>query len=321
MDNLQKQHKNLLERIDYIESKEKSLRNRTIAAEEKLNTRLISEVLLKLQTDKAGKVLNTASNVILLSQIDKIYSKISDVELSSLVKFLKTSLQHLVRMNEIYFEISTSKKKVKPNAAIVKTQINQFLGIRKTGRLRQGGLLSIIQEDRTVSSKIYKTLFNSVISGTTLVDVQKQLKDVVTGGENLGAITKMINVGTNDLYSSIDRAASSQIGNRLKMTASIYTGNKISSTRPFCGGGRDEKAGTFSKKIGQVFLDEEIKGWESIRKFEGKNRNYNAKVHLGGHNCRHSLGYIDDFTAMALRKDLEIVGGILKAKKVRFKKW
>ena len=106
------------------------------------------------------------------------------------------------------------------------------------------------------------------------------------------------------------------------MTAFIYGGAIFRDSRPFCKGGKDSAAGTtFHQKKGEVFLIDEAKNWSKLRKFKGKNRNYNPLVNLGGHNCTDSLNYVDDDTAIQLRNDLYMDNGVLKTRSFRNERW
>ena len=108
---------------------------------------------------------------------------------------------------------------------------------------------------------------------------------VVGNNDRLGGLQSQYNTFIYDTFQQIDRLESGIYAKEIGMEAFIYSGGKISTTRKFC-----------CQRNGKIWTVDEAKKWRNLN-FQGKNKNYNPLVDLGGYNCRHSTQYISNVIA------------------------
>ena len=132
------------------------------------------------------------------------------------------------------------------------------------------------------------------------------MKQLVLGGDKPaeGLVQQLYSEAMDD-FSRNDRALQTISGERLGLTASLYQGGLIASSRAFC-----------KVRNGKVFLSSEVAKFgtkedayggytnKSLGEFSGKTDPYNAETDLGGHGCRHTRHFIPNSIARSMRADL-----------------
>lgn len=157
------------------------------------------------------------------------------------------------------------------------------------------------------NSGIKQTL-NSIIEGGVQnarepQQIIKALDEITNPKSKFKKITTDLKRQVEDTLSEYRGALDVEISAELGLTAAQYSGNEIEDTRPYCGGGRDEKANvTFISKINRVFHKTEI---EAVNfDFQGKRNTstYVSCIHCGDINCRHRYRFVSDQYAEYKRK-------------------
>lgn len=187
--------------------------------------------------------------------------------------------------------------------------------------LTKDGFLKSFYEATPVKQEMRQLAYNAKVSNMGVTAFKKELKELVQGVETStakspGVLERYYETYAYDTYQQADRAAQQIFNEEIKLTAAIYTGGLIKTSRPFC-----------VARNGKVFLNEEIEKFgtpedkyggysnKARGEFAGKPRTaYNPFTSLGGHRCMHSLSYISNREALRRREDLEIVNGVLKIK-------
>jgi hypothetical protein len=173
--------------------------------------------------------------------------------------------------------------------------INFRLGLTAAGVLIVGGYLYNLFRDNTVSTSITQSVYKGMISGTPLSDLKTTLQsDVLGETEQLpneeekvtknGLLGKVWSPVANDVFTQVDRTASTVISNATDLKYFIYSGTIIATSRAFC-----------ILKCNKVFSTEDAKHW--INEDPGPifdKETYEPLIDLGGYRCRHSLMYISN---------------------------
>lgn len=309
--------KEIREREEYIEKKRESLTKRVYTLQRSLFNQFVNKTLSELEIEN-GNIRSTRSNLIIASLVDRMYEAFNQKSHIPLVESFKRNLIRIGFLNFNYFKKFNRKKaaEVKPS---IEGIIRRNLGLDKDNQIVKDGFLHKFVNDQALRNEIKNRTFQAVVSNQPFGNFRQTMSDVIVGNANYnGPLQQHYRAFAYDTYSQIDRQNQILYATRLSMSAFIYGGDVVTDSRPFCRGGRDRAAGrTFKRKTGEVFTLEEARDWANIRKFQGKNRNYNPLTDLGGHNCRHSLNYIDNETAIQLRPDLFIENNELKSGEFR----
>ena len=162
-------------------------------------------------------------------------------------------------------------------------------------KIVNGGFVEEAFSLSNIKSELQREVVKAVSGDVTVGQLKRNLRDlVVTNESKRGVVNKRIFNQISDTYTQIERAESKQFADRIGLTAFIYFGTKINTTRNFC-----------RARAGKVFLISEAKEWQNIS-FAGKPINYNPVVDLGGYNCRHTANFITNREALRRRDDLVI---------------
>lgn len=289
----------LKKRIKQIDKFETSLQKNLTSFEDSLYSLLLDKVITELSQDEGFIKFNT-SNVNLVTTS----SKIIDELFRNKVRELRNSYLDQIKeiQDSVYQQYSgfLSKKKADEFFKKKNNVLSKALGIIDN-KIEEGGFVSELFNLDPIKKELQQEVFKAVAGQSELKELKSNLKKiVVTDSENRGLLNKRIYNQIADSYTQIERAESKFFADELGMTAFIFFGTVINTTRPFC-----------KSRANKVFLVSEAQLWKDID-FVGKPINYNPIVDLGGYNCRHTPKFITNAEALRRRSDLIVEKGVLK---------
>lgn len=194
--------------------------------------------------------------------------------------------------------------------------INFRLGLTSAGVLIVGAYLFNLFHDKTVITEITQSVYKGMISGTPLTDMKANLKSDVIGetemlpDENVkvtpketkaktpkakselpkkeqvtknGLLGKVWSPVANDVFTQVDRTASTVIANATDLKYFIYSGTIVKASRGFC-----------IERCNKAYSTDEAKDW--IKASPGPiavdHETYDPVIDCGGVNCRHTCMFI-----------------------------
>lgn len=245
----------------------------------------------KLETDAAGNVTISASNIAMLNSIDTLFDKVSSEIQKNLVKTFAANLSGMIQSNANYYSAIEGKAKVLPLLPKVNKAMSGWLGITN-GTPQKNGFIDQLINDTTAKIAVKNTAMKIVIGQQGLEAAKGEMKTLIEGNKDrLGMFEKHYKTFANDLYSQIDRATSNVIRNDLKFEFAIYVGGLVETSREFC-----------IEHNAKVFHVSEIL---KFKPEVGIPPNYDPIHDLGGYNCRHYLRWISTAMAKAKGKNVE----------------
>lgn len=237
-----------------------------------------------------------------------LYSILAEYQRAVLVPLAYTygqAMLNLPALNVAYFEALDVA-----GYQALKAPLTDFLaarlGVDATGAVVSGGYLDLLAGSTVVRQQVLTFAFQAQAGGIGLEGYKQGLKQLVLGDDKPaeGLVSKLYREASDD-FSRNDRALQAVAGERLGLSAALYQGGLIQSSRAFC-----------KVRNGKVFLDSEIAKFgtkadtyggytnKSQGQFSGKTEPYTAATDLGGYGCRHSLHYIPNLIALRMREDL-----------------
>lgn len=174
--------------------------------------------------------------------------------------------------------------------------INFRLGLTAAGVLITGGYLFNLYHDQTVNTYITQAVYKGMIASTALSDLKSSLKSDVVGETEQtpkeedkvtknGLLGRVYSPVAGDVFTQIDRTASTVIANATDLKYFIYSGTIISTSRGFC-----------IERCNKALSTDDAKEW--INADPGPKgidpETYEPLLELGGARCRHSLMYISN---------------------------
>lgn len=265
--------------------------------------RLIWEKLLERL-----KELHAAPAALLTELLAPLLQEIQNTVLLPLASFYGQSLLYLPDHQLDYFaalDVAGYQKLRAPLTAF----LTASLGIDSNGVPVAGGYLATIAGDTTVARQVLTYAFQAQASGVGLEAYKTGLQMLVLGSgpgvpNGLGMVQALYKTAGED-FAQADRTLHSIAAKELGLSAYLYNGGLIASSRPFC-----------VARNGRVFLDAEIAlfgtpkdpygGYskKSEGLFSGKPDPYEPLVNAGGYGCRHYFHAIPAVVALSLRADL-----------------
>lgn len=180
------------------------------------------------------------------------------------------------------------------------------LGVDAAGAVVPGGYLALLQGDTTVAKQVLTYAYRAQASGAGLNAYRDGLNSLILGGgAQASGIVQGLYKSSGDDFAQADRALQSIAAKELGLTAFLYQGGLIDSSRPFC-----------VARNGRVFVDFEIAKFgtsadkysgyynKSEGLFSGKPEPYNPMIDCGGYSCRHHWHAVSSITALRMRPDL-----------------
>lgn len=297
----EKREQILKNRIKQIEKFESSLQKNLTSFERNIYSLLLDKIITELSQEDGFTKFNT-KNVNLVNKASKIVDEI----FSSNVKGLRKD--YLKQIKEIQDSVLQqyggflSKDKAGDFFKKKNNTLSKALGVIDN-KIQEGGFVHELFNLDPIKKELQQEVFKAVAGQSEVSQLKKNLKKIViTNSQNRGVLNKRIYNQIADSYTQIERAEAKFFAEELGMTAFIFFGTVINTTRPFC-----------KSRANQVFLVSEAKLWKNIS-FVGKPVNYNPIVDLGGYNCRHTPKFITNAEALRRRSDLIVVKGSLRKK-------
>ena len=251
-----------------------------------LLTKLVNKFANRLDIEN-GQIVNSVRNKRLLSQVDSVFNSFASLEGLGMLNAVVSGVDKIIESNQTYFEASAGNQ-LKEMTAGVRTQMNEWLGIKKGGNLKANGYLEKLIKDPTIRNSVKDLAIKSIVSGEGMATAQKNLAELIVGNKDRsGALEKYYRNFVYDTYSVSDRLVGLEYADGLGYNFAVYEGGTIKTSREFC-----------IKRNGKVFSREEIKKFNPR---VARPPSYNPFTDLGGYRCRHHLNWIDDETAQYLR--------------------
>lgn len=231
------------------------------------------------------------------TKLDILFRKFTNTTHAKVIKQFAGDILSVGKLNGEYFKAIAEDVTTKDYAAIKKTADQYLLdrfGLTTKGEMVKDGFISTFIEDPTVKRQLKEFAYKSQSSGVGLQEFKKGFKEIITGTpEKNGAFERQYNTFAYDTYQQADAAIQEVYAEELGLTAFLYLGGVIKTTRPFC-----------KERAGKVYLKSEIESWKDLD-FGGKPANYNPFKDRGGFRCRHHFSAITAKQAMRRRPDLE----------------
>lgn len=265
--------------------------------------RLIWEKLLERL-----KELHAAPAAQLTDLLAPLLQEITNTVLLPLASFYGQSLLYLPGHQLDYFaalDVAGYQKLRAPLTAF----LTASLGINADGVPVAGGYLAAVVGDTTVARQVFTYAFQAQASGVGIEAYKAGLNALVLGSgpgtpNGLGVVQALYKTAGDD-FARADRTLHSIAAKELGLSAYLYNGGLIASSRPFC-----------VVRNGKVFLDWEVARFGTAKDayggynnkaeglFSGKPDPYDPLVNAGGHNCRHFFHSLPNNVALSLRADL-----------------
>ncbi|OGX80823.1 hypothetical protein BEN47_06085 [Hymenobacter lapidarius] len=179
------------------------------------------------------------------------------------------------------------------------------LGITAAGVPVPGGYLSTLVGDTTAQRELLRYAYQAQATGVGLGAYRQGLETLVTGGNGATGLMERLYKEANDTYNEADRTLQHVAAEELGLSAYLYQGGLIKSSRAFC-----------KVRNGRVFLRSEIARFgtsadayggyrnKAAGEFDGRPDPYEPLVQAGGYSCRHTFHAISNSIALSRRPDL-----------------
>ena len=291
----------LKKKEEFIDSQRSKMESTVIKQQSKLFNDIISRLIPELDI-KDGQIQESAKNYRLISVLDKTYK---DFQVNSASIFLgdivKTTAK-IATLSKNYFTVlGNIPERFDKVIETTDKLINLRLGL-DGGKLVRGGFLQSFFDSNTIGTELKQMTSKAVTSHVDLKDYVQMLQDKITGTEEYtGGLERQFQRYGYDLYSQYDAAYNKTLGNEFGFTYFIYQGGLVKDSREFC-----------VEHNGKIYSVDEAQEWATWRSpttgevpsylgYPG----YDPLIDLGGYNCRHMLGWINDELAFAMRSDLK----------------
>jgi hypothetical protein len=282
------------ERLKLLTERQDRLARQVKSAQDALY-KLLLESLDKIETNPA--------------YIEQVFTQFNKSEGVQLVTTLAQDMGSIATANYSYFlafkdELDLSQKDFGKIKSTVDNFLQERIGLSGNKVVKDSFLDSVLQ-DATVKQKVKQQAYANLMNGEGATAFRKNLKATVLGEQGkLGALESHYNTYVYDTYNQVDASLQEQYSNELGLTAFVYEGGVISTTRPFC-----------AKKNGKLFLVSEAKEkWPTDSDLPKGGGTYNPLISRGKFNCRHSINFVSNRRALRMRDDLELVNGKLQVK-------
>lgn len=282
-------------RRQFVKRKRELLKKRVDRLQEQLLAIILDQFWSRFETSD-GQIVSNGKNITIANALDRIYDEFNKSTHFGVVEVFAKDLIALQGLNKSYFQSLSQDNDVfeRINRKVLRlTKSN--LGLGPDGSLSKNGFLEKFISDEELRHEIKNLTFQAISSGQSHDQFRSILKDVIVGNDNYsGGLQRHYRTFAYDTYQQVDRTSQNLFAREIGLKAFIYAGTVIKNTRKFC-----------KSKVGKVFLVEEAEKWQN-QKFQGKNRDYNPLVDLGGHNCLHQADFISNEEAARRRKDLKV---------------
>jgi hypothetical protein len=298
---------------DFLNSARAKLEKTTVRLQLSLFEQIIEQTIPRLDV-KDGKLLDTANNYRLISELEKVYSMFNVQVAETILPQVTGGIDRIVSLNNGYFTMAMAElpKRFDKIIESAKVLTDLRIGLRMGKMIRGGMLMNMLKSD---PQEFQQLLARAVTGQSDMKDFIKTVKENITGIEDKpGALDRQFKRFTYDTYMQYDRAYNKKLAEEFELTYFVYQGNLIEDSRDFCVCHIDkvysvEEAQEWSK---WVPADCEYPGAHPMKSkrpdevpsylgFIG----YDPIVDMGGYNCRHIAAFIPDDLAEKLRPDLK----------------
>lgn len=272
-----------LKRILYIEERQAALIKAAESLQGSLLTRLSAVVSAIQRSPDAA--------------IDAVFDDFSRNEAAKVIGRFAKDIVGIGKLNAEYFGAvaDLSDKDFKAIQSTAEDYLLKRFGLGRNGKPVRNGFLESFVTDPTLRRSVKQYAYRTKGSGAGLQEFTKGLGDLLSGqGQQAGPIVRYYKTYALDTYQQADREIQEQAAERLGMSAFLYAGGLIKSSRKFC-----------IDKNGKVFTRDEALAWKELE-FDGKPTNYDPLRDLGGYGCRHHKNYITDKMAKRRRPELDL---------------
>lgn len=147
----------------------------------------------------------------------------------------------------------------------------------------EGGALHLLTYDTTAERKVKALAIAAVASGRSLPAFKRDMLTIIKGDAGrLGIVESHFQTNANTAFAEFDRSLSKQLAERYGMNHAIWSGPRMTTSRPFC----------LARK-GKVFHRDEIAAMDKL-KWQGKIPGQSTLLSAGGYNCSDILLWITD---------------------------
>lgn len=264
--------------------------------------------------------------------LNKLYSSFTDLRSNFMPSFKKVwnffleddylplidsfvnDMGKIVKLNETYFD-----------GKVPTEGLYERLGITAEKAIVKDGYLSTVIQDQTAKREVQQFL-NRTRQLKTDQKVKQDIEKLIVGepakkdasekiitSEKPGIIKKFTNQNVTDSYNEADRIIQQDYARDNDLTAMMYTGGLIDSSRPFCVE-RNRKVFLISEIALFGTSEDKFGGYtdKEAGLFSGKPKTgYDPFTQCGGHNCRHHLSVLDEDFALLKDKALKVENGKL----------
>lgn len=245
-----------------------------------------------------NEILPSAKNKRLLASLDRIYNSLKTSITSKIMLQMIRDLNHIIEENRLYYgslQSSLSNRMFKVTADQIKEIVYSRLGLNADGSLIREGYMQGLLDMPEVRTKIKDFAYRGVLTKSGFESFKNGLKEYIQGEpEKLGAFSKYYRNMAYDTYSQVDAMQGKTYSEELNLKYFIYNGGIIKNSRDFC-----------IKRAGEVFSVKESEEWPDDPDNKAKPPGYDPLIHRGGYGCRHSIDYITEAMAFALRPELK----------------
>ena len=146
-----------------------------------------------------------------------------------------------------------------------------------------GGTLHLLTYDTTAERKVKALAIAAVASGRSLPAFKRDMLTIIKGDAGqLGIVERHFQTNANTAFAEFDRSLSGQLAERYGMNYAIWSGPRMTTSRPFC----------LARK-GKVFSRAELQAMDKL-KWQGKIPGQSTLLSAGGYNCSDILLWITD---------------------------
>jgi sugar-specific transcriptional regulator TrmB len=267
-------------RREAINSSEKRLRAALKRLQFKINAFVTRELIGGLEVDDDGKISKDKNNRNKLRAAGRLRNVANVNVYNTMNSLFSSEFAKIKKANDKYYKLfKPTKKQKKEVDKIHKRLILAF---------RRNILVSL-----NINNKISSKLNAGIRKGDDIEQFSEEMRTFIEGKDKLGVIEHAFweKEGFEEFQVQAN-AVSEAYSKRIKLDYAIYAGGEILTTREFC-----------DHRNGNVYTRDEIKGWED-EDWQGKKKNHNIFIDVGGYNCRHNYDWISYQLAVRLRPDL-----------------
>lgn len=261
-----------------------------------LYSALLDKIIAALETDEAGAIKFTISNLRTSAKLGLVWSA-HQKDTNRLTKWIVEQLLKLFGLNTLYArEVATVTDSLEARALKL-LMFNLGYDLDTKAVIKDSWLANLGAQD-SVRQRIANRIGTAIQSNISLKQFQKDFRDdFLNSKTGLGYLERYYNQNTFDLFQRFDRSTQEVYRQELKLEFALYSGTIMQpvpggtkGTRPFCW-----------QRVNNLYDLKTIDGWNQLE-WSGKNEFVDVKIAAGGHQCRHHLSWVSKEMAETLQK-------------------